>query len=444
MSHAWLVTVPNRKESPNITFSTVAGSLEDKGQCQLYRFEIPELVVGTLDSLLALSDDLNKVGTQIENVVRKVERQYVEIAAEKATPLRINDKAIEAAFAKFQWDFSQYQCQGKPLSELVSQVQAVAGKTEEELKSIATAYTEKNQALAAAKRRKVINLSTSDFEDFLAPEKIAEVDVYNSETLLTVAVVVPRSLENEFLNTYATLGENIAVINNPDWTDSTAIGQADERFGEAFAKKRASKKGSPVVPKSVSKKPLAEEAESVMYAITILRGHYQAGGFVDDVFTPGVFIDYLDQVKAAFREKRFLVRELSYDSSRYGGIDAAIETGKEDLKQSKQTAVRWCKAHFGEVYTAWLHLKVIQAFVESVLRYGLPVDFVAFFAQPEPRAEKELKAQLTRTVLNLRPELRPKRVAGEDEEEEAEAVDSSPFVFLRLPMIGVTPAVGST
>lgn len=129
-------------------------------------------------------------------MVRKVERQYVEIAAEKATPLRVNDKAIEAAFAKFQWDFSQYQCQGKPLSELVSQVQAVAGKTEEELKSIATAYTEKNQALAAAKRRKVINLSTSDFEDFLPPEKVAEIDVYNSETLLTVAVVVPKSLEN--------------------------------------------------------------------------------------------------------------------------------------------------------------------------------------------------------------------------------------------------------
>lgn len=399
-------------------------------------------------------------------MVRKVERQYVEIAAEKAAPLRINDKAIEAAFAKFQWDFSQYQCQGKPLSELVSQVQAVAGKTEEELKSIAAAYTEKNQALAAAKRRKVVNLSTSDFEDFLPPEKVAEIDVYNSETLLTVAVVIPKNLETgtpflsccflstilfvffisilEFLNTYATIGDNIAVINNPDWTDSTAIGQPDERFGAAFANKRASKKGSPVVPKSVSKKPLAEEADSVMYAITILRGHYQAGGFVDDVFTPGVFVDYLDQVKAAFREKRFLVRELSYDSSRYGGIDAAIETGKDDLKQSKQTAVRWCKAHFGEVYSAWLHLKVIQAFVESVLRYGLPIDFVSFFAQPEPRAEKELKAQLIHAVLGLRPELRPKRVAGEDEEEEAEAVDSSPFVFLRLPMIGVTPAPGST
>ena len=66
MASAWLVTVPNRKESPNTTFSAGAGALEGKGQCQLYRFEIPELVVGTLDSLMALSDDLNKIGTQIE------------------------------------------------------------------------------------------------------------------------------------------------------------------------------------------------------------------------------------------------------------------------------------------------------------------------------------------------------------------------------------------
>ena len=66
MASVWLVTVPNKKESPNTVFSNLASSLEAKGQCQLYRFEIPELVVGTLDSLMALSDDLNKIGAQVE------------------------------------------------------------------------------------------------------------------------------------------------------------------------------------------------------------------------------------------------------------------------------------------------------------------------------------------------------------------------------------------
>lgn len=60
---------------------------------------------------------------------------------------------------------------------------------------ISSSYTDKNLALAAAKRRKVINLSTSDFEDFLTPEMIAKIDVQNTESLLTVMVVVPKSAQ---------------------------------------------------------------------------------------------------------------------------------------------------------------------------------------------------------------------------------------------------------
>lgn len=127
--------------------------------------------------------------------MRKTERQYAELADEKTQPLRINDTAIEAYFKKFQWDFASYQFQGKQLAELVGQIQAMAGKTEEELKLLSANFTEKNLALAAAKRRQVINLATSDFEDFLTPEKIAKLDVQNSEHLLTVMVVVPKALE---------------------------------------------------------------------------------------------------------------------------------------------------------------------------------------------------------------------------------------------------------
>ena len=36
---------------------------------------VPELKIGTLDSLLALSDDLQKINGQIENVTQKIKRQ---------------------------------------------------------------------------------------------------------------------------------------------------------------------------------------------------------------------------------------------------------------------------------------------------------------------------------------------------------------------------------
>lgn len=46
--------------------------------------------------------------------------------------------------------------------------------------------------------------------------------------------------------------------------------------------------GSPVVPGSLKK--AAEEGEFVMYAMTILKGHYEAGTVVEDIFTPGMLL----------------------------------------------------------------------------------------------------------------------------------------------------------
>jgi hypothetical protein len=45
----------------------------------LHRFEIPELRVGTLDSLMVLSDDLVKVNALVESVVNKIRRQLFEM-----------------------------------------------------------------------------------------------------------------------------------------------------------------------------------------------------------------------------------------------------------------------------------------------------------------------------------------------------------------------------
>lgn len=47
--------------------------------CLSQQFTLPELRVGTLDSLLALSDDLVKTTTLVEAVVAKVRRQLVEL-----------------------------------------------------------------------------------------------------------------------------------------------------------------------------------------------------------------------------------------------------------------------------------------------------------------------------------------------------------------------------
>lgn len=52
--------------------------------------------VGTLDSLMQLSDDLVRIDMLVENMVRKIEKQYAEVAGDSAEPLkvRVGHKAL--------------------------------------------------------------------------------------------------------------------------------------------------------------------------------------------------------------------------------------------------------------------------------------------------------------------------------------------------------------
>jgi hypothetical protein len=64
MDYLLLVTIPNNKESPDAAFLFLQNDLDSLAK--LYKFEIPAFTVGTLDSLLSLSDDLSKINTQVE------------------------------------------------------------------------------------------------------------------------------------------------------------------------------------------------------------------------------------------------------------------------------------------------------------------------------------------------------------------------------------------
>lgn len=44
---------------------------------------------------------------------------------------------------------------------------------------------------------------------------------------------------------------------------------------------------------------------------------------------------------------------------------------------------------------AWTHLKSIRVFVESVLRYGLPPDFISVLVKPPTASITKAKAALT-------------------------------------------------
>jgi V-type H+-transporting ATPase subunit C len=344
-------------------------------------------------------------------MVRKVERQYLDTIAAAGMEyeeLQVDGTSIEAYMRNWAWDFARYQHQGKKLNELVAQILSMAAQMEEELKKLTTAHAEKTQAMSALDRKKNINLSTSDFEDFLTPEQLSRFEVLDNEHLQTVFVAMPRAVEAEFLKEYVNLGLSIGQTFN----------------GEKLCV---------VVPESA--KLVLASGDQVMYLMTVIKGKYEAGYYdhaeptteavpnpetrrrgLSASFVPGKAIDFVAPLQHKFREKRMVLRTFSYDEKKTGGVEGQLDKIKRDVADSAINMVRWCKATFSMLFPGLIHLKVISCFAESVLRYGVPVNFLAVFLDPNLKREKDLKKALLDTITNLRPELKDHRGKINDEE----------------------------
>ena len=81
---------------------------------------------------------------------------------------------------------------------------------------------------------------------------------------------------------------------------------------------------------------------------------------------------------------RFVVRDFTYDTE-------LIEKQKSDLisleaeeKELWTDLLRLSRINFSECFMVLVHLKVVRAFVESVLRYGLPAAYFLTIIKVRP------------------------------------------------------------
>jgi len=140
-----------------------------------------------------------------------------------------------------------------------------------------------------------------------------------------------------------------------------------------------------------------------------------------------VFKKFADEIKHTARDKKYLVRDFVYDPNHNAKEDKKkMELEKDKLKKN---LIRWCKANFSEAFTAWIHLKAIRVFVESVLRYGLPTNFQAMLLLPH----KNKIRQLRKVLGDMYAHLTSKSVfGGKGDTEEPEDDKFFPYVFLEV------------
>ncbi|NXT19140.1 VATC1 ATPase, partial [Syrrhaptes paradoxus] len=334
MTEFWLISAPGEKTCQQTWEKLHAATTKNNNLSTNSKFNIPDLKVGTLDALVGLSDDLSKLDEFVEGVVKKVAHYMADVLEDSKDKVQENLLASGGKVLTIICvnHFGSYSSSLDTVPFLF--VFKGVNQIDNDLKARASAYNNLKGNLQNLERKNAGSLLTRSLADIVKKEDF----VLDSEYLitLTIACLFSRSNYNDWVKQYETLAEM-------------------------------------VVPRSSN--VLFEDQDSYLCNVTLFR-------------------KAVDDFKHKAREYKFMVRDFQYNEEEMKADKEEMNRLSTDKKKQFGPLVRWLKVNFSEAFMAWIHVKALRVFVESVLRYGLPVNFQAMLLQPNKRTMKKLREVL--------------------------------------------------
>jgi|SaaInlStandDraft_6_1057023.scaffolds.fasta_scaffold16904_1 V-type H+-transporting ATPase subunit C len=290
-------------------------------------------ILGTLDDLMTLSDELQKSNIYADGVTKKMYKQLFDLLDDSAEDISVNNVPLTTFIKNFSWNEARYPVK-LPLKELALKMKGDMGRIEEDLKNRGAEYSALRQQVNQASKKKGGNLTMRALDDLITPE-----DVMETESITTLFVVVAKYQYSEWLKSYEKLTE---------W----------------------------VVPRSSVK--LTEDQEYGLFTVCLFRKD-------------------ADEFKLKARERRFNIRDHNVTSHDSAELSAEQKEQLErDLANMGISFLKWSRTNFSEAFTIWMHLKAVSTFCESILRYGVPRNFHAMVLEPNAKREKNLRVSLNK------------------------------------------------
>ncbi|CAH1393854.1 unnamed protein product [Nezara viridula] len=342
MSEYWLISAPGDKTCQQ-TWETMNNlTSKQHNLSENFKFHIPDLKVGTLDQLVGLSDDLGKLDNFVDQVTHKVAQYLGEVLEDQKDKLQenlmANNTDLSTYITKFQWDMAKYPIK-QSLRNIADIISKQVNQIDADLKTKSTAYNNLKSSLQNMEKKQSASLLTRNLADLVKKEHF----ILDSEYLTTLLVVVPKSNFNEWNTSYEKLTNMIVPR-------SSQLVYQDSDFG---------------------------------------------------LFTVSLFKKVVNDFKLMAREKKFVVRDFIYNEEELAAGKNEITKLVTDKKKQFGPLVRWLKVNFSECFCAWIHVKALRVFVESVLRYGLPVNFQAMLIHPHKKSVKRLRDLLNQLYAPL-------------------------------------------
>ncbi|XP_040351996.1 V-type proton ATPase subunit C 2 isoform X3 [Herpailurus yagouaroundi] len=369
MSEFWLISAPGDKE--NLQALERMNTVTSKSNLSYNtKFSIPDFKVGTLDSLVGLSDELGKLDTFAESLIKRMAQSVVEVMEdskgkvpenllangglkEKLKCLKID---LTSFVTHFEWDMAKYPAK-QPLVSVVDTLAKQLAQIETDLKSRTAAYNTLKTNLENLEKKSMGNLFTRTLSDIVSKEDF----VLDSEYLVTLLVIVPKL---------------IAEDNEGGLFTVTLFRKVIDDF-----KTKAKENKFTVREFYYDEKEIKREREELSRLLSDKKQQYQTSCVA------------LKKGSSTFPDHKVQVTPLGNPDRPAAG---QTDRERESEGEGEGPLLRWLKVNFSEAFIAWIHIKALRVFVESVLRYGLPVNFQAVLLQPH----KKSSTKRLREVLN--------------------------------------------
>ncbi|GAB5370038.1 hypothetical protein AAMO2058_001457800 [Amorphochlora amoebiformis] len=194
----WLVAFPQEYKGPSrVGLQRLMDKV--KGYARVVKFEIPgNLKIGTLDSLMSLTESLGKVDSLIAMSLGKVLKTLEDIQGKESELGVIAYRSVTS----FKWQYNKFMVSCS-LHKITDGIENSVRGQEGDIKKMMNTYNEVSQTLDSINRTDNGTLLVRPLNPILK-----NVNVYPSPSLEIIFVVVSSKKKSEFLATYETMEES--------------------------------------------------------------------------------------------------------------------------------------------------------------------------------------------------------------------------------------------
>lgn len=113
-----------------------------------------------------------------------------------------------------------------------------------------------------------------------------------------------------------------------------------------------------------------------------------------------VFKEQAEDVVKALRRKGYTSRQFVYNIDAWHTEKQERSMLTEQLANKTTVLRQTAVSNFQVLFEALMHLKVIRAYIDGVLRFGIPPKFFVGIVMPKKGVEKSILQELTKTLAD--------------------------------------------